>query len=78
MRTPSSEHRGRKNIGMQRFMRGKDTRKERKLETKRAEYSKGSHTPRITMRFLRLPLASVGPLTNLHAVTLLPAANRWA
>lgn len=65
MRTPSSERRERKNIEMQRFMRGKDTRKERKLETKQAEYSKGSHTPRIIMKFPRLPLASVGPLTNL-------------
>lgn len=76
MRTPSSEGRGRRNIERQRFMRGKDTRKERKLETKQAEYSKGSHTPRIIMKFpdsLWLPWVPV----LIYAARLLPTANRW-
>ena len=52
---------------MQRFMREKDLRRKRKLETKQAEYSKDSHTPCIIMKFPRLPQAQVGLLNNLES-----------
>lgn len=46
--------------------------KERKLETKEAEYSKDSHAPCITMKFPWLPLAQASFLNNLYSNSSLP------
>ena len=48
--------------------------RKRKLETKQAEYSKDSHTPRIIMKFPRLPRAQVGLLNNLESSS--PSCNK--